>query len=520
LDSSVNSHLTCLSFSNFTKNIIRTNAIKSRNNNNNNNNNKKQVFTIFPEPEQRIWPLIKGMAIRNHLDPKILWARPYYLIADGVEAGCRELGADGVTSYPVESALCRDHCTHSGRYCHPDLPSSLPGTVTGKSLVLEALRRLCIDQAYHATDYKFFRYLEDFERAGCLYKGDVTMCSIEVIDQIDWLEYSDLESCVGSLNEIDSDVPNKKLDEQLEAFNQLNIDPATDIPSLFLGGVHYQGELTTKAIFTEYCDMFIRADKTLPVSCDICRDCDDVRRCLWFLECDGKPFDSASFLEAHGQTLFPGDEGLDGEDTETESASTPGASNAQPDDTNLEIESVSVTAIAGPSSSSSSRTQQKNSNNGVNHTILAFFMAALFGSAIVATVVIVRDQFHRRKGNAFRNSPEFQSEFSGPNLHSYRDYGNEGGYQDGAMDKSDGSHAYNGHGSFSYDDSSVVEVDDEGSQCIDYNDIALEMPPSRTRDNMSISGRSYSSRGSDTMNKRGSDHVKRPPKADAFGAFA
>lgn len=396
------------------------------------------IFTTFPEPDQRIWPLVKGMTIRNHLDPKILWATPTYLISDGLDMGCRELGADGVTSIPIEeSTLCDDHCTHAGRYCHPELPVNLPPTVTGKSLVLEALRRLCIDRAYHASDYKFFRYLEDFERAGCLLSADMTACSLEVINKISWLDYANFADCVGDLNDIVSDVKNDVLEEQLVAAKNKNIDPASDIPSLYLADVKYEGELTTEAIFREYCGIFERDGKMHPVSCDICGGCQDVRKCLWTLECDGTPFDETKFLMLHN---------VIGPETPAPDTTSPPQPAPLPDIDNpvatLPPGGITTGSAAGTTvGTANGNTNDNNApSEGVNdQTVLVFFMIALVFSALAAGLIVMRDRAARkRRANnaaalehaegAYRDDgcndydPKFNSDFDGMR--------NRGGYSD------------------------------------------------------------------------------------------
>jgi uncharacterized protein YehS (DUF1456 family) len=114
-----------------------------------------KVYTTVPEPAQMVWPFFKGLVIRNHIENKILWISNNYYILDGLEIQCREQKDDG-TTVPVESTLCNEHCTHQGRYCAPLQPAEMPSHLQGKGkeVVKEALRRLCFDGYYHASDYK------------------------------------------------------------------------------------------------------------------------------------------------------------------------------------------------------------------------------------------------------------------------------------------------------------------------------------------------------------------------------
>ena len=263
------------------------------------------VFTTIPEPPQRVYPLVKGMMLRNHLDNKILWAHPNYLITDGLEYGCREM-VDGKEEHvPVESTLCDDHCLFQGRYCAPFEPSKMPDVLPtgfkGKDIVKEALRRLCFDHYYHASDIKWFEYLEAFERKQCLQQPDVTQCSMEVIEAGDHMEYDNLAACVND-TAWEMDIPNKSLEQQLSDAKSLKVTrDNTQFPLVRIGNVVHlpptpDANYTTEGIFNQYCNSF--QDRTMyPVSCDVCGKCQNVRHCLWTLECDGKSFDSVQFMK-------------------------------------------------------------------------------------------------------------------------------------------------------------------------------------------------------------------------------
>ena len=357
----------------------------------------------------------------------------------------------GGITVPVASALCDDHCTHGGRYCHPEPPANLPPTVTGKSLVLEVLRRLCIDGYYHASDYKFFRYLENFERAGCLVASDMTVCSLEVMDKISFLDYANLETCVGDLNEIRADVPNPKLDEQIEAAQKHQIDSVTDIPSLYLGGVKYTGELSTEAIFREYCAVFERAGKMHPVSCDICKDCQNVRKCLWTLECDGVAFEETTFLAWHNQSAPA--------IVEPTSPSPAPAEGGQPID--IPVATLPPGGIAAPANSASTvdttavKTKNSSSSGGGanNQAVLVFFLIALCASALVAGLIVLRDRAHSKR----------MADVAASQAHA------EGTYHDNAIGGND-YHDYDPD-----DSNSNLEHDDNGG----YRDNSLELSPTR-----------------------------------------
>lgn len=290
------------------------------------------VFTTVPEPEWRVYPLVKGMMLRNHLDNKILWAHPNYLITDGLEYGCRELVEGTDHHVAVESALCEEHCLHQGRYCAPfepnDMPSVLPFGFQGKELVKESLRRLCFDHYYHASDVKYFEYLELFDRKQCLQQPGVSQCSMQVIEEVDHANYDFLEECVNE-TAWNTDYTSERLELQLTEARRAGANLA-NMPLVKIGDIEHPRpqpgqDFTTQGIFAHYCTMF--GERAMhPVSCDVCGGCQDVRKCLWTLECDGVPLDPVAFLKEHA-----GENGIPSEIIENDAAdqttTPPAASN-------------------------------------------------------------------------------------------------------------------------------------------------------------------------------------------------
>ena len=362
------------------------------------------VYSMIPEPPQRLWPIIKGIVVRNHLENKILWVRPAYLIANGLDLGCRQLkpgaaatgsasdggddngGLVGANDHiPVDSALCEEHCTHRGRYCAPVLPANLPAQISGNELVKEALRRLCMDSYYHASDFKFFLYLETFERANCLYSSNMTNCSLAVIDGISHLDYANFVDCVGTPEELVSDVVNLKLEDQLRHLVQYKYG-VEQMPALFIGGVKYDGPMETANILETYCQSFHRDDNLHPLSCDICEaDCIDIRKCLWTLDCNGVQFDPHAFMvEEEAEAAAAAQQEQDA-----------AAAGAFGGDT---TEAPVVTTEAPLASELEKWEEEQTETEANDKTILIFFIVAIAFSGITALLFVFRD----RRLQAFR----------------------------------------------------------------------------------------------------------------------
>ena len=327
---------------------------------------------------------------------------------------------------PVESALCFDHCTHMGRYCAPVLPANLPSQISGKELVKEVLRRLCMDQYYHASDFKFFRYLENFERANCLYAANMTACSLDVIDKISHLVYDNFASCVGDA-EIDSDVTNDRLEEQLKYLKQYNYREE-DMPALFIGGNRYQGEMTTRGIFDAYCASFHRDDNLHPLSCDICGPCSDVRTCLWTLVCDGVPFDAQAFMTSQQEAAIAA-AFTDPPSPTASPTVAPPVVETVPQEEDGSLTTTTTNEVVDNSNLSDlerwEETRNNNQQTANNKVVLICFIVALSVSALTALLFVYRDRRARARQRVIAASMHRADDFS-----SYRDGNDMGQYHD------------------------------------------------------------------------------------------
>ncbi|CAB9504212.1 expressed unknown protein [Seminavis robusta] len=354
------------------------------------------VWTRIPEPSQMVWPLLKGITVRNHIENKILWSTPNLYIMDGVDAKCREQQPDG-TTIPVDATICQEHCTHQGRYCAPLEPAELPPNLQrkGKELVKEALRRLCFDGYYHASDHKWFDYLQKFDEAQCYDAEDMTSCSLSVIEQVDHCDYNNFAACVGDETALNSDTINEKLEKQLSQAKKHGIQ-LSDLPVLTIGTKRYTGAYTAKDILLEYCSHF-GDDNMKPASCDICSQCSDVRKCLWTLECDGKDFEYTQFLASHG---------------DQQQQTTPAPTDSSPMvETPIPVATLPPGGIATTETSTTTDTTPNNNNIEATATnefgkeeleeangqeILTFFIGALVFSAVTALFFVYKDRRNRQ----------------------------------------------------------------------------------------------------------------------------
>lgn len=261
--------------------------------------------------DQPIFALLKGIVHRNH---RVL-ARPHFYVQDGTTAQCRkkletpttrrrQLNNDNNNNNPQQPANCTRHCTNHGRYCleHPEVP--------GAELVMEATRRMCFEYILHDVgNMQLFQYIEGFQKAECHTRtgtaqdenddddDDDTMskCSQQVLDELRVMpNKGDMEDCLGMAGGFDTDDFNLALEEELQYQDDMVLprtiqEAQAVLPVIEIDGQPYTSHYTVKDIFKGVCDAF--PDNGKPVACDFCSDCQDVRKCLWHLECDGEAFD-------------------------------------------------------------------------------------------------------------------------------------------------------------------------------------------------------------------------------------
>jgi hypothetical protein len=118
-------------------------------------------------------------------------------------------------------------------------------------------------------------------------------CTYSIMDRIG-IETHFIERCIDHAHGLDNDMANIYLDEQVGWAIDLN---ASMVPALKIGQHWYNGTHSTDAIFQAICAAYPAEHQ--PVVCDFCRDCSDVRYCLWFLQCDGITFDVYSAARAN-----------------------------------------------------------------------------------------------------------------------------------------------------------------------------------------------------------------------------
>ena len=334
-----------------------------------------RVFTSFPEPaEQRVWPLLHGMAKR--LDPLFSPHATFHLL-DGAKYGCRKAGENG-GHVPVESEHCHNHCIRQGRYCAPQKPEDLPGNKHGRDIVQEVFRRICFMHHYHATGTStkgatYYDYVQAFDKSDCFAHANFTQCSFNVMEEVGAPAFN-LEKCLEA-HLLDQDVKSETLDKNLELLGDKTLEdmPQVEIdekPLLTTSPKEY----SASTFFFRYCDSFGTNFKQLPLACQVCEPCEDIRSCLWTLKCDGSFVSMTPPDQTDDYYSVPSHANDPGRKPETEHKDTT-ASNAN-----------------GSSSSSSS-----SSSSGSGNPSVIFFMILAISCLLAVAVYMFLDLKAKRQ---------------------------------------------------------------------------------------------------------------------------
>ena len=266
------------------------------------------VTSLAPShDENNIWSLLKAIVHRLHNQNQIIHANPHFYVTNGLDGGCRELHYDEDTGIETETevfpvpAQCEGACTNHGRYCVVEHESFNPAADNhrGAMLVEETLLRMCLVEIYHGSDLKFWEYMEAFDRLQCVKAGDIGECSERAVNLVSDLEYGPLQNCMHSAGGLENDGANVRLKQEVDKRSKGRV-PFTfeDVPFIRMGRSIYSGtSYDVPHLFEFVCSVYREETGITPIACDFCEVCSDARECLWKLQCDGKPFDIATFQQ-------------------------------------------------------------------------------------------------------------------------------------------------------------------------------------------------------------------------------
>ena len=251
-----------------------------------------------------LWNNLKGMAHRLHKQNQILHINPHYYLDSGYDLGCRQIqrnedtGAEEDVEVLPVPPQCENACTNHGRYCAVQEDNNNNSSdARGVMMVEETLRRVCFVKLYQGSDLKFWDYREAFDELGCYGSATaeaMTACVQNALAKVPNVDAAALTNCMHLAGGLEDDVVNIRLKEQMDKQTKgVHAFTRQDVPFVRVGSQRYQGSdaLTTPALFQSVCSVFERERQVTPVACEFCSNCQGVRQCLWFLDCDGTVFD-------------------------------------------------------------------------------------------------------------------------------------------------------------------------------------------------------------------------------------
>lgn len=159
-----------------------------------------------------------------------------------------------------------NECLGGGRYCAPD-PDGMVGSLTGRMVIEEDLRQLCILQSVKSekSDYSlFFDYLSKFGKS-CSGKNFSKDCSVKSMKSVG-VNYNSVSSCVDNsfsgtgtytLQE------NSKLDSESSYWNDYGL---AFYPAILINEQVYKGDIEESAVLTAICAGYYSG--TQPQFCD------------------------------------------------------------------------------------------------------------------------------------------------------------------------------------------------------------------------------------------------------------
>ena len=267
-----------------------------------------EVFTTITHWKNPVWHLLRGLIHRMRAQNQIIYIHSHYHVSTGLQEGCRtKVLVDATTGQEEEMAVdtdaCRQMCTNHGRYCAPLLLPTQQQELqqqqqqpSPKVIVEETLRRLCIGELYHDTDLRHWDYLDAFEKLQCHLQGDMAMCAQQAMAQTK-MDWNQVEACMEAAGGLEADTINVRLQEQVDRQQEQNYS-LQDMPQIMMEGEAYKGPWDVEHLLASVCRAFPE-DLMTPLACQFCEPCLDARKCLWYLECDGAPFDVAQIVTSN-----------------------------------------------------------------------------------------------------------------------------------------------------------------------------------------------------------------------------
>jgi hypothetical protein len=167
----------------------------------------------------------------------------------------------------IDSPDCVSQCINNGRYCCPDPDDDFEEGYSGRDVVIENLRTLCVFRLANATGapWKWWDYVVDFEEKCTMEAGTYgdENCATAILSDMG-LDIEDWRACVG-------DPDANAVNELLEAEQEAQVDDGergdvTILPTVVINERQYRGKLERSAVLRTICSGF--KEGQAPDECD------------------------------------------------------------------------------------------------------------------------------------------------------------------------------------------------------------------------------------------------------------
>ena len=236
---------------------------------------------VLPHPDERVeWEFWtnSGDECGPKCDQQKAFIKDFRPIA-------KKLEQDGYTSFTphyitwlcppdlIQDPACVAQCINNGRYCYPDPDGDFQTGYSGRDVVIENLRTLCVFDQANATgqSWKWWDYVVEFGAKCTMESGNYgdENCAISILNSVQ-LDVEQWRRCVG---DPDANERNAVLEEQQEA--QVGTDGRSDVsilPTVVINNEQYRGKIISSDILQAICAGF--AAGTEPEVCGGADACD------------------------------------------------------------------------------------------------------------------------------------------------------------------------------------------------------------------------------------------------------
>jgi len=175
-----------------------------------------------------------------------------------------------------KSSECKSQCIRQGRYCTPDPDGDLAKGYSGRDIVQENLRQLCVFRLANDTGkpWLWWDYITRFGAECSMHDNKYNeQCAEKIFSEIDgekWSSMSALRHCMGN---IDDDKPSPILDGEM--VGQRGDDKEGEVyilPTIRINEGQYRGKLSYTEVLRALCAGFNKNDE--PAACNRVGDAD------------------------------------------------------------------------------------------------------------------------------------------------------------------------------------------------------------------------------------------------------